>query len=365
MHMKKIAIICLATLIFNSLAVYGAEEKSGCQKQNFVVTAYYSPTPGQKMYIRWNYQNDVVLNWRWTNWADWSEVYMWMLAWPSSYSFGTKVILPWLWIGTIHDRWWAIVAKSSYHRIDVWMWKWEVWLARALNWWLRFIEWQTCPKSSWLADTLDYTVIPSTLPASIEQRLIARSSNSFTNQGTYVKSFKKATIDNFKFVHLPSNLWEWDSWDEVIKLQMILQNLWYYTPTLLTWIYDVNTMEAVFQFQRENLVISNSIDQGAWTFGPKTKQALDKYLIDLSGSLKQVSISKLWEILIWSKKEELAKTVIPSWITWSKSEIYSLDDSFSVANVQRNLREKISSPSSIIAWWNWNKISLTKQDTIH
>jgi len=173
------------------------EDLLNCIDQKFLITAYYSPLPGQRFYMRGDYMADIRLNWNWTNWADWTEVYMWLLAWPKWYNFWTKIVLPWLWIWTIHDRWWAILAKSNYHRIDIWMWKWEEWLARALNWWIQFVDWKKCDKSP-NRDALSFLDVSPKLPSHVEKRLIERTEN-LKNWWTYTFKWswvwwKKITI---------------------------------------------------------------------------------------------------------------------------------------------------------------------------
>lgn len=355
---KKILQLILISSIFltNLVWKWYADDWENCVSQNYLVSAYYSPLPNQKMYIRWSYENDVVLNWNWTNWADWTEVYMWLLAAPKTYEFWTKVILPWIWIWTVHDRWWAIVKWSNYDRIDIWMWKWEEWLSRALNWWMRFIEWKKCSKNSKIADTLDYTKISWKLPEFVESRLVAKSqwnkgyeSSVKTNTNTsYIKKENKEIIDEiYQFVKIPVDLWEWDKWEDVIKLQMILQNLWYYKSETLSWNYDVNTIEAVFEFQRENDILWDNNELWAWHFWKKTKKTLDDYLIKLYKISKSEIITKIWEIEnIWNNTEEsksqitLSNNVSIKFIPVSKSELFEEDNSKSVRNIQLSLESK-------------------------
>ena len=102
-------------------------------EQEFILTAYYSPLPGQCCYVRGGYEADKILNGEGHTAADGTAVYPGMLAAPPVYGFGTEVTLPGLGTLTIHDRGGAIqVLDSGAHRLDVWVGHGEEGLARAL-----------------------------------------------------------------------------------------------------------------------------------------------------------------------------------------------------------------------------------------
>ncbi|MSR68098.1 hypothetical protein EXS65_04755 [Candidatus Peribacteria bacterium] len=103
--------------------------------QDFVVTAYYSPLPGQSAYFRGTYEDEITFNGQGIRGADGTGVYTGMIAAPPSYAFGTRIELEGLGIGTVHDRGGRIVEwGDALHRIDLWMGKGEEGLARALTW---------------------------------------------------------------------------------------------------------------------------------------------------------------------------------------------------------------------------------------
>ncbi len=119
----------------------------------FYVTAYYSAILWQDRYSyssslgRYRtYSEAIRMQWKWTNWASWKEVFPWMLAGPRNYDFWTKIELDGIWIWAIEDRWWAIVNAwerwFEHDRIDVWMWYWDEWRVRAEKWWVRKIKWK-------------------------------------------------------------------------------------------------------------------------------------------------------------------------------------------------------------------------------
>lgn len=110
-------------------------------RQEFVVTAYYSPLPNQCCYFRGSYGEDLAFNGEGKRAADGTAVYEGMIAAPPSYSFGTRIDLQGLGVGTVHDRGGRIVEWSDdIHRIDLWMGRGEEGLARALAWGTRRVS---------------------------------------------------------------------------------------------------------------------------------------------------------------------------------------------------------------------------------
>ncbi len=116
---------------------WGLDIQTECEQRQFVVTAYYSPVSSQAFYYRPDFVQEKILNGEGIAGAGWKKVFNGMLAGPSSYPFGSVIYLPWLGIWQIEDRWGAIVhAGERWHvadRIDIWMWRWEEWLVRALT----------------------------------------------------------------------------------------------------------------------------------------------------------------------------------------------------------------------------------------
>ena len=129
----------------------------------FIVTAYYSPLPGQNYYITGNYESEVRLNGQWIAGASWKGVFSGMLAAPGKYSFWTKIELDWLGIGSVEDRGGAIVPAGergySHDRIDIWMGTWDEGLRRAMYWGKRKVAGRIV--SSVSNTTLDYSTIPA------------------------------------------------------------------------------------------------------------------------------------------------------------------------------------------------------------
>ncbi len=101
-------------------------------QQEVIVTAYYSPLPDQCCYVKGDYFADMVLNGEGHHGADGTAVYPGMIAAPPSYPFGTRVTMPGIGIGTVHDRGGAIQEWKNAHRLDLWVGHGEEGLARAL-----------------------------------------------------------------------------------------------------------------------------------------------------------------------------------------------------------------------------------------
>lgn len=246
-----IIIVLLAQLVSIFPKAY-AQNPEG-EKRLFMVSAYYSPLPDQRFYIRGSYEADKRLNGRGTNGADGTPVYVGMLAAPKTYAFGTRINLFGLGIGEVHDRGGAIVAGRNYDRIDVWMGRGEEGLSRALNWGMRLIEGEVYDAASEIPSGIDFTWVSSTLPASTISRMQARN---LLNPETFAKPITQLS-----------------SKQDISGLQEALRLFGYYHGEV-NGTYGKETSEAVLTFQLDEGVILNDKVTGAGLFGPKTRQAL-------------------------------------------------------------------------------------------
>jgi len=241
--MKKIIILFFWSLILNFTYSINL---SWCYKKIFRVSAYYSPIWWQHFYYMWNFWNEVKLNWRWVRWASWKLVFNWMLAWPKKYKFWTKIYFPWLWVWEIEDRWNAIVSAwnrwEHYDRIDVWVWKWDKALMRALSFWKNIRVWYVCPSYKKLKVWFNYNNFPIL--------------NNF---------FQKTLWGVWLFI------WRRDYWVKV--LQTYLYKLWY-LKVRATWYFWPLTKKAVMIFQKNNWIRTKYY----WYFWPKTRQKLKNLL---------------------------------------------------------------------------------------
>jgi hypothetical protein len=175
----------------------------------FIVSAYYSPLKWQKRYSTRSYAWDIRLNWNGTLWASWVAVHPGFIAAPSSYPFWTKIQLEWIWIWIVEDRWGAIVKAwvrgHECDRLDVWMWYWDTWLTKALNWWKRKVNWKILNKKSKInitfpSNTKKYLAIkikPKSVKTDLEkmQKLFSQAKLYSGKIDWNYKTFKKSIID--------------------------------------------------------------------------------------------------------------------------------------------------------------------------
>ena len=300
------AIFAILSLLTIVVAPALAESRP-MEKRKLLVTAYYSPLPNQSFYIKGSYAADIRLNGRGTNGADGTEVYVGMLAAPKTYPFGTRVNIPGLGVGEVHDRGGAILAHKDYDRIDVWMGHGEEGLARALNWGARIVHGEVYFTAHQVEPGLSFSWVSSELPASMVARLQARTqANKQANPAAFLKDSnanptsvppaaptpttvvtpaptpatkvvekenKEITRLEQNLVLLASGLGKDASGEGVQNLQRMLWDLGYYKGEI-TGYYDQVTIDAVFQFQIENGIISNEWDKGAGYFGKRTLEAL-------------------------------------------------------------------------------------------
>lgn len=321
-----VLVLLVQVISIGGPAMAANESSQPGEKRQLLVTAYYSPLPDQSFYIKGSFEADVRLNGRGTNGADGTEVYIGMLAAPKTYPFGTRVRIPGLGVGEVHDRGGAILARKNYDRIDVWMGHGEEGLARALNWGSRLVEGEVFFTAHQVEPGLDYSWISSELPASyvekLRQKTLANSNNAAapapvqTPQpaptpapNPVVQETPKATPTDSapnveqapakKLVSLVSpdekeispeearqvkrleqnrlllaaGIGKNAEGEDVLNLQRMLWDLGYYKGEL-TATYDELTVDAVYRFQKDHGVVNGEYDLGAGYFGQKTLAAM-------------------------------------------------------------------------------------------
>lgn len=246
--MKKIISTFILTIFITNIITFITPKThaSDC----FVVTAYYSPLPNQQYYFKWNYDADRILNWNWTHWASWKAVFQWMLAAPSKYTFWTKIYLEWVWVWEVSDRWWAIVQAwvrwYEYDRIDIWMWYWEEWLARALTWWKKTVC-NSYVLEEWTSQNVTINLADIPAPKSI------------------LASLKKADLNIFTI-----DIWIKSDIQATKKLHEFLASLWYYKWEINST-YNKDTVTAVFKFQYDNKIVNSTKNNWAWLWWSETR----------------------------------------------------------------------------------------------
>jgi peptidoglycan hydrolase-like protein with peptidoglycan-binding domain/3D (Asp-Asp-Asp) domain-containing protein len=247
-----ISFVLSVSFLMTAAPMVGAESRP-MEKRKLLVTAYYSPLPNQSFYIRGSYKADIRLNGRGTNGADGTEVYTGMLAAPKTYPFGTRVKIPGLGVGEVHDRGGAILPYADYDRIDVWMGRGEEGLARALNWGSRLVEGEVYFTPHQVEPGLSFNWISAELPSKTLARL------------------KNKTVQNPEKIN--KVITEQSAKDDVKELQQALSNLGYFKGPV-TGTYGPITTEAVLAFQLAENVIPSKDSPGAGHYGPKTRAAL-------------------------------------------------------------------------------------------
>jgi len=314
----------------------------GAYQDMFTISAYYSPLPDQERYVTGSYEGDIRLNGSGVNSADGTPVYPGMIAAPSNYAFGTKMNIPGIGVVAVHDRGGAIVNAGqrgqSYDRLDIWMGYGDKGLSRALNWGKRnvevtvygidpnlkenvylegFTEAEKFIKSIvseqkifkddlWFGESgdkvkelqgyltdLDYykgkqdgfygdSVYKAVMQFQLDQNIIDNKEEFGAGYfGPVTRRKIEAAILEKKKNKLPKyNLGKDDSGDEVKKLQQSLKDLSYDVEVSGT--YDQKTIDAVFEFQKDNEIVNGLNDLGAGYFGPQTYTVLSDKMVALS-----------------------------------------------------------------------------------
>ena len=246
-----------------------ADNTQGTEK-TFVVSAYYSPLPNQNAYVRGNYEAEKRLQGNGIRGANNTKVYVGMLAAPKTYAFGTKIQIPGLGVGTVHDRGGAIRAYNGFDRIDVWMGYGDDGRKRALQWGMRKVQGKIVSKNT--PENLNFTVISR-----------AKASEVYT--------FKRGNTSAVLSVGTTSSaLHTGDKGDRVKKLQNFLKKEGFFSG-VSTGYFGPRTEKSVFEFQKFHGIVSSSRDAGAGTYGPLTQAKVKelwnrnpeekKYMVDV------------------------------------------------------------------------------------
>jgi len=320
---KKIIGVLLVSMQLFVLVPAGMAESRPMEARKLLVTAYYSPLPNQSFYIKGTYEADIRLNGRGTNGADGTEVYIGMLAAPKTYPFGTRVKIPGLGVGEVHDRGGAILARKGYDRIDVWMGNGEEGLARALNWGARLVEGEVYFTAHQIEPGINYGWVSSKLPTYVENKLIDKTlaysqpavapvatpapTTVVENKVEFkevaeVKENKKVTRLEQNLNLLTAGLGENSNGEAVVNLQRMLWELGYYDGQL-SGDYDSATIDAVYAFQVDSGILQSSFDLGAGYFGKKTLATMTNAIIKKIGVLSDYPK----EVLTWAP----AKRILP------------------------------------------------------
>lgn len=230
----------------------------------FIITAYYSPLPDQEYYNTGNYEDEVILNGQGIAGASGKKVFSGMLAAPWKYTFGTKIYLEWLGVWEVSDRWGAIVEAGKrwyeHDRIDIWMWYGEEWMRRANYWGKRKVAGSVIWSGNKVTLNIDSLSSPSW---------------AVVQKNTGKRKAKQTSSPQYSVFDI--SLGKWSNADYVSQLQSILKETGYLRSGYQSGSYDTATIDAVYEFQVENKVISYEYDAWAGSYGPKTRKKLKEY----------------------------------------------------------------------------------------
>lgn len=273
--------IVLALLVMFSFSKRGYAQSVFPYIQNFVISAYYSPLPGQEHYVTGTYESDIRLNGDGVKAADNTVVYPGMIAAQPEIPFGTKMDIPGLGIGTVHDRGGAIKTN----RLDIWMGTGEEGMRRALWWGFREVPVTVYGVDENVKETLDFMSIPLARTGFFTARTVVRDPALF--------------YDELKLG---------DRGESVQKLQEELIRL-NYLRIESTGYYGTVTEHAVLKFQQSQEIVSSKDNDGAGLIGPKTREKLNN-LIAARKNQTQLIAQKTNESKLLAEKREEVREII-------------------------------------------------------
>ena len=298
-------------------------------EQEFLITAYYSPMPGQCCYVKGGVEADTVLNGQGIAGADQTPVFPGMIAAPKSYAFGTKINLPGLGTLAVHDRGGAInELGNGKHRLDIWAGYGEEGLARALAFGLQRVTGTVYPNASTQpAVQFDLATMPSPIDelkmyfVEKDNFLAMRPKEGERGLSVYLLQDHLKTIGYLKHrptgffgpqtstafhaflrdfsVDAPRNMLSETSAafvlgarsrmnarapfqeyidpkaspDAIAQAQRTLRFLGYYKGRT-NGEYDDNLFASILKFQQEHALVGTASDTGAGRIGPLTSRAL-------------------------------------------------------------------------------------------
>ena len=241
------------------------------EKRTLIATAYYSPVKGQSYYLRGSYEADIKLNGKGTHGASGKAVYVGMIAAPKSYAFGTRIAIPGMGTGTVHDRGGAIVKAGerghTYDRIDIWMGSGEQGLARALAWGKRTISAEVVEVQTGSLLTVQDRKIDSFKIASIPLSKLPKNGSGATSSG---KLSSSGAIDMLIFT---KSVDEKSPKTDITMLSRVFIGLGYLEGKPRES-FNPDLRMAVANFQLESGIIVDQKDPNLGVFGKVTAKKL-------------------------------------------------------------------------------------------
>jgi peptidoglycan hydrolase-like protein with peptidoglycan-binding domain/3D (Asp-Asp-Asp) domain-containing protein len=333
-------------LFFNT----DSAEANECGSGIYVISAYYSPVPGQARYATGTYEGDIRLNGGGVTTASGVKVADApgsFVAGPPCFTFGTILEIDDLGAHVVLDRGGAIKGN----RLDIWMGYGDVGLANALSWGKRpvFVRLVSGELS---VSSFNYNIGKSTLKTYQEVKSndpfeflrglafgdtgedVARLQQMLKDTGFFrsevngvydnntklaVESFNLSAgvlkngdlnragrfggdsivklkdlvaVNRQRYLDSPKrNLGRGSRGDDVLKLQRFLLSLGLIDN--ISGVYDSDTVRAVIAFQIAEGIILTETEQGAGYFGPMTQMAFDKVAASLDPATSSVAIEEV------------------------------------------------------------------------
>lgn len=213
-----------STLLFLMVLGFGSAEAKACGDGDYVVSAYYSPLPGQSYYATGSYAGDIRLNGGGVTTASGVKVADApgaFLASPSCFEFGTILEFEGMGNYIILDRGGAI--KGS--RLDLWTGYGEEGLTAALSWGKR-------------------TVTARSLGMDADVDLVAKAEWRTPNNQTFLKN-----LDSNPFESM-DNIKMGDTGAKVAVLQQLLTDIGYYSDEVDGY-FGVSTKDALLEMDKD------------------------------------------------------------------------------------------------------------------
>ncbi|MCF7905796.1 peptidoglycan-binding protein [Candidatus Gracilibacteria bacterium] len=268
--MKKISIALVFSFLLHIVIPFAgasATFQKG-EEHTFTITGYYSPLPNQEYYVTGDYWSEIRLNGYGTNGADGTPVFPGMIAAPRTIPFGTKIKIPGLGMGAVHDRGGAIVNKgerdlAKHDRLDVWMGYGMEGLRRALAFGVQHLDCEIFSSETPIHVGMNFEVPP------MLQEIVSLPER----EGFY------------------QNLALGSRGENVEALQEALNKLGFFGG-LVDGIFDERVRLAVLEFQKKYFIVEDALSVGAGIFGPQTRSKLSSVLYERQ---VQETIRQAWE----------------------------------------------------------------------
>jgi peptidoglycan hydrolase-like protein with peptidoglycan-binding domain/3D (Asp-Asp-Asp) domain-containing protein len=243
----------------------------------YLVSAYYSPLEWQEFYLHGSYEDEVKMNGEGKTTASGQPVRIGVVAAPREKPYNTRVHIKQTinikgapynldFHGTILDRGGAIHSASRLPRLDIYMGKGQEGLCRAINFGVQtvYVEFDN----------------NLTIPDSASFDGVSTDCKNPNNETVPLSSWTKTVFDPFT---MPIGSWS-DS-ENIKAVQKLLSRVSAYTWAI-NGVYNEALTDAIFRFQKANGIVKEKTDDGAGTYGPKTRAMLKALL---SGELNKTN----------------------------------------------------------------------------